>query len=362
MKKEQGLKIEVATFRVTVVAVMLSLLCTCGASNFDPLILIPGNGGNQLEARLTNHVILAPFTQCFAERMTLHYHQELDDYFNTPGVQTRIPHFGSTNSLPYLKHITGYMAPLVDSLQKLGYADGETLYGLAAEGHSSQVGSKFLKGLKNLIEEASNSNNGKPVILLSHKPPSWRKKFIKHFIALSAPWGGDIDEMYTFASGNTLGVPLVDPLLVRDEQRSSESNLWLLPNPKVFGPQKPIVITPNKTYSAHDMVDFLKDIGFPEGVYPYETRIVPLIGNIQAPQVPITCIMGTGVRTLETLFYGKGDFDERPEISYGDGDGTVNLVSLLVFQSLWKEEKNQYLKVVKIDGVRILQYLKMRLH
>lgn len=194
------------------------------------------------------------------------------------------------------------------------------------------------------------------------EPPSWRKKFIKHFIALSAPWGGDIDEMYTFASGNTLGVPLVDPLLVRDEQRSSESNLWLLPNPKVFGPQKPIVITPNKTYSAHDMVDFLKDIGFPEGVYPYETRIVPLIGNIQAPQVPITCIMGTGVRTLETLFYGKGDFDERPEISYGDGDGTVNLVSLLVFQSLWKEEKNQYLKVVKIDGVRILQYLKMRLH
>ena len=74
------------------------------------------------------------------------------------------------------RHITGYMAPLVDSLQKLGYADGETLfgapydfrYGLAAEGHPSQVGSKFLKDLKNLIEEASNSNTGKPVILLSH--------------------------------------------------------------------------------------------------------------------------------------------------------------------------------------------------
>ncbi|KAL3013291.1 hypothetical protein AAZX31_06G044200 [Glycine max] len=277
------------------------------------------------------------------------------------------------------RHITGYMAPLVDSLQKLGYADGETLfgapydfrYGLAAEGHPSQVGSKFLKDLKNLIEEASNSNNGKPVILLSHSlgglfvlqllnrnPPSWRKKFIKHFIALSAPWGGAIDEMYTFASGNTLGVPLVDPLLVRDEQRSSESNLWLLPNPKIFGPQKPIVITPNKTYSAHDMVDFLKDIGFPEGVYPYETRILPLIGNIKAPQVPITCIMGTGVGTLETLFYGKGDFDERPEISYGDGDGTVNLVSLLALQSLWKEEKNQYLKVVKIDGVSHTSILK----
>ena len=277
------------------------------------------------------------------------------------------------------RHITGYMAPLVDSLQKLGYADGETLfgapydfrYGLAAEGHPSQVGSKFLKDLKHLIEEASNSNGGKPVILLSHSlgglfvlqllirnPPSWREKFIKHFVALSAPWGGAIDEMFTFASGNTLGVPLVDPLLVRGEQRSSESNLWLLPNPKVFAPQKPIVITPNKTYSAHDMVDFLKDIGFPEGVFPYQTRIVPLIWNIQAPHVPVTCIMGTGVRTLETLFYEKGDFDERPQISYGDGDGTVNLVSLLALQSLWKEEKSQYLKVVKIDGVSHTSILK----
>lgn len=410
--KLQGLKIGVAT--VTVI-VMFSLLCLCGtttSTNLHPLILIPGNGGNQLEAKLNNEykpssficeswyplvkkkkgwfrlwfdssVILAPFTQCFAERMTLHYNPQLDDYFNTPGVETRVTHFGSTHSLlylnPLLKHITGYMAPLVDSLQQLGYTDGETLfgapydfrYGLAAEGHPSQVGSKYLTDLKNLIEEASSSNGGKPVILLSHSlgglfvlqllnrnPPSWRKKFIKHFIALSAPWGGAIDVMYTFASGNTLGVPLVDPLLVRAEQRSSESNLWLLPNPKVFVPQKPIVITPSRAYSAHDMVDFLNDIGFPEGVYPYETRIVPLIGNIQAPQVPITCIMGTGVRTLETLFYRNGDFDDRPEILYGEGDGTVNIESLLALQSLWKEEKNQSLKVIKMDGVSHTSILK----
>ncbi|KAL9313093.1 hypothetical protein ACSQ67_018545 [Phaseolus vulgaris] len=385
--KEQGV-VRIGFATVTVVVVMVSVVCTCGGStsgSLHPLILIPGNGGNQLEGKLNREykpssficeswypvgkknkgwfrlwfdssVILSPFTQCFAERMTLHYNPQLDDYFNTPGVLTRVPHFGSITSLlylnPHLKHITGYMAPLVDSLQKLGYADGETLfgapydfrYGLAAEGHPSQVGSKFLKDLKHLIEEASNSNGGKPVILLSH--------------SLGAPWGGAIDEMFTFASGNTLGVPLVDPLLVRGEQRSSESNLWLLPNPKVFAPQKPIVITPNKTYSAHDMVDFLKDIGFPEGVFPYQTRIVPLIWNIQAPHVPVTCIMGTGVRTLETLFYEKGDFDERPQISYGDGDGTVNLVSLLALQSLWKEEKSQYLKVVKIDGVSHTSILK----
>lgn len=277
------------------------------------------------------------------------------------------------------RHVTEYMARLVDSLEQLGYSDGETLfgapydfrYGLAAEGHPSQVGSKFLNDLRSLIENASTSNGGKPVILVSHSlgglfvlqllnrsPPSWRKKFIKHFVALSAPWGGAMDEVLTFASGNTLGVPLVDPLIVRGEQRSSESNLWLLPNPKVYGRQKTLVITQNRSYSAQDMSDFLKDIGFPEGVYPYETRIVPLLENIEAPELPITCIIGTGVRTPESLFYRNSDFDEQPEVLYGDGDGTVNMVSLLALQTLWKNEKNQSLKVIKIGGVSHTSILK----
>ncbi|CAK8532404.1 unnamed protein product [Lathyrus sativus] len=156
------------------------------------------------------------------------------------------------------------MAPLVESLEQLGYIDGENLfgapydfrYGLAMAGHPSRVGSK-LNELKSLVEEASNSNGGKPVILVSHilgglyvlellnqNPTSWRKKFVKHFIALFAPWCGTVDEM---------------------------SNLWLLPNPKMFDVEKPLVTTLNRSYSAHDMVDFLKDIGYPKRVYPYET-------------------------------------------------------------------------------------------
>lgn len=306
----------------------------------------------------------------------LYYDPELDDYRNAPGVETRAPHFGSTQSLlyldPHLKHITAYMAPLVESLEQIGYVNGKTLfgapydfrYGLAAEGHPSHVGSKFLQDLKELIENASSSNGGKPVILLSHSlgglfvlqllsrnPPSWRQKFIKHFVALSAPWGGTTQEMLTFASGYSLGVPLVEPLQVREEQRSSESNLWLMPNPKLFGRQKPLVITPNATYSAHDIAQFLNDIGFPEGVHPYKSRILPLTERYAAPGVPITCIIGSGVRTPETLFYGKNGFDEQPEVVYGDGDGTVNMVSLLALESLWSDKINQPVKVIRIPGV-----------
>ncbi|OMO50934.1 Lecithin:cholesterol/phospholipid:diacylglycerol acyltransferase [Corchorus capsularis] len=374
-------------------------------TNLHPVILIPGSGGNQLEARLTAEykpsslfcnrwypiskdkqgwfrlwfdpgVILAPFTKCFSERILLYYDPDLDDYHNAPGVETRVPDFGSTNSLlylnPWLKQLTAYMAPLVKSLEEIGYVNGENLfgapydfrYGLAPEGHPSKVGSKFLQDLKDLIEKASASNGGKPVILLSHSlgglytlqllnrnSPTWRRHFIKHFVALSAPWGGTVQEMLTFASGNSFGVPLVNPVLVRGEQRSSESNLWLMPSPKLFSPRKMLVLTPKMAYSAHDIPQFLNDIGFPEGVIPYESRILPLTEELKAPNVSVTCIVGSGVKTPETLFYGEAGFDAQPEIVYGDGDGTVNMVSLLALESLWADEKKQRLKVVILNGI-----------
>lgn len=276
------------------------------------------------------------------------------------------------------RHVTAYMASLVESLEQLGYIDGHNLfgapydfrYGLAAEGHPSSVGTQFLHDLKHLIENASSSNGGKPVIILSHSlgglfvlhllnrtEPSWRNKFIKHFVALSAPWGGTVQEMLTFASGYTLGVPLVDPLLVRGEQRSSESNQWLLPSPELFG-RKPLVIVQNRTYSAFDMPEFLEDIGFQEGVYPYRARILPLIERLITPEVPVTCIIGSGIKTPETLFYGRGGFDKQPEVVYGDGDGTVNMVSLLALESLWSNVTRQPLKVIKIPHVSHASILK----
>ncbi|KAE8657048.1 Lecithin-cholesterol acyltransferase-like 1 [Hibiscus syriacus] len=388
------------------VLVFTTMLCICTTiTNLHPLILVPGSGGNQLEARLTTgykplslfcnrwypiskdkegwfrlwfdpSVLLAPFTKCFAHRMMLYYDPDLDDYRNAPGVESRVPAFGSTDSLlylnPNLKKLTAYMAPLVDSLEEIGYVSGETLfgapydfrYGLAAEGHPSRVGTKFLEDLKHLIEKASASNGGKPVILLSHSlgalyvlqllnrnSPSWRQRYIKHLVALSAPWGGTVQEMLTFASGSSFGVPLVDPLLVSGEQRSSESNLWLLPSPKLFGPENALVITPDEAYSALEIPQFLNDIGFPEGVIPYKSRILPLTVALQAPNVSITCIFGTGVKTPETLVYGEAGFDEQPEVVYGDGDGTVNLVSLLALESLWNIDENQPLKVIRISGI-----------
>ncbi|KAH7665033.1 lysophospholipase III protein [Dioscorea alata] len=392
---------------------MLALLCLYRNSiavDLHPLVLVPGRGGNQLEARLTPKyksstlicklsalftkgswfrlwfspsIIASPFTRCFAERMMLYYDPIIDDYHNAPGVETRALNFGSTEGLmyldPHLTHITEYMATLVNSLEEIGYQSGKNLfgapydfrYGLAAEGHPCHVGNQYLQDLKKLIESAFVSNGKKPVIIVSHSlgglfvlqllnrsPLSWRHKYIKHFIAVSVPWGGTVLQMLTFASGYTLGVPIVDPLLVRGEQRSSESNLWLMPSPKFFA-RKPLVITEKKSYMASDIPEFLMDIGFGEGVCPYKTRIVPLLDSLKAPGVPVTCIVGTGVETPEMLVYGDEGFDVQPRIFYGDGDGSVNIESLLALKSLWSGLEGEHkLRVINVSGVSHMSLVK----
>ena len=269
------------------------------------------------------------------------------------------------------RHITEYMATLVRTLEEMGYRDGESLfgapydfrYGLAAEGHPSAVGLKFLRDLKELVENATKSNGGKPAIIVSHSlgglfvlqllsrsSRSWRQKFVKHFVALSAPWGGAVRTMLTFASGYSVGIPGLDPLLVREEQRSSESNIWLLPSPTTFD-GRALIVTPEKNYSAAEISVFLQDLGFSEGVLPYKNRILPIVKRLPSPGVALTSIIGTGVRTPETLIYGKEGFDRQPEIVYGDGDGTVNLNSLLALTSAWGGRTGQVFKLVNISRV-----------
>jgi lysophospholipase-3 len=129
----------VATTMVVMLSLMSSSLCVSAAARTTgavaeqqrhPVVLIPGTGGNQLEARLTEDykpsslvcrvwplvrgrggwfrlwfdpsVLVAPLTRCFAQRMTLFYDADADDYRNAPGVETRVSDFGSTSTLRYL--------------------------------------------------------------------------------------------------------------------------------------------------------------------------------------------------------------------------------------------------------------------
>lgn len=93
--------------------------------NVAPVVIVPGTGGNQLEAKLTSEYVASkpwccsfrkgffrlwldvktlfpPFTSCFADRLSLDYNPETDAYSNVKGVETRVPYFGTTEGMEYL--------------------------------------------------------------------------------------------------------------------------------------------------------------------------------------------------------------------------------------------------------------------
>jgi lysophospholipase-3 len=85
---------------------------------------------------------------------------------------------------------------------------------------------------------------------------------------------------------------------------------------------------------------------------PFMKRVLPKMMRIYAPMVPTTYLNGIGVQTPEQEVYMDGNFDVTPEHVYGDGDGSINLVSMLAFANeLHRQhlESNIYFNFIKIE-------------
>ncbi|KAK3150938.1 hypothetical protein QOZ80_3AG0239640 [Eleusine coracana subsp. coracana] len=341
------------------------------SKNLHPVVLVPGYGSNLLEARVTaaydppapsctlaadqlgewfqlwpNHTGMHDAAQapCFADQMSLVYDAGADDYRNAAdGVATRVPFFGSTRGL------VGW-DPLVRRLEALGYREGETLfaapydfrYAVAPRGHPSAVGARYFRDLARLLRRAWRLNRGRPAVLVAHsfgcaltyqfllsRPLPWRRRHVGHAVLLGPALGGFAEGVDGLVTGTGCGLPnaAARPMKAR-LARSQQSALWRLPTPL-----------------------FLEAIGFAEGVRPYVTRVLPMWRALPAPLVPVTSVIGVGVATPETFVFGTEEgFEGEPEVVYGDGDGTINMVSLVAVEE-WAGVQGQVLKVLRLPGV-----------
>ncbi|KAK2561458.1 Phospholipase A2 group XV [Acropora cervicornis] len=327
-----------------------------------PVIIVPGTGGSQLQAKINKPDVphwyctkttetyftlwlkktsLLPFAiDCWVDNMRY--------VTNAPGVETRVPGFGNTDTIDHLDtdNIVAYFSPMTDTLVSWGYKRGVTVRAAPYDfryGPESQ--SDYFAKLKKLIEETYLANGNKSITLMSHslgcpysliflnkQPNTWKDKYIFQWITLSGVWGGAAEQVSLFSSGNTLGVPhfLLNPLTVRGEQRTDTSNIFLLPSPELWSGQEILATTPDRNYTVKNYDQFFEDIGFPLG-----KKLRKLVGQpsypltAHAPNVTVHCLFGTGVDTAESFSFGKGAFpDAQPKVFYGDGDGTVNIRSL----------------------------------
>ncbi|VAH13973.1 unnamed protein product [Triticum turgidum subsp. durum] len=386
---------------LTLVVAAAALWWSSSRPRMHPVVLVPGYASNELDARLTelyrrpgcgahkgkksgwfrlflNYTALhddPDGVRCFADQMSTAYDAASDDYHNVPGVETRVPFFGSTRGFRHPdpdRRNFSYMDKLLERLEAAGYRDGETMFGapydfryaVAPAGHPSRTGTAFFTSLNSLVERASQLNGDRPAIIVTHsyggtlahqflirQPLAWRRRFVRHFIPVAAPWGRLVLGMQALISGNNLALPFVDPGALRKEYRSLQSSLWPLPSAKVFGAGQQLVSTRRRNYSASDVVDLLVDIGFGEGVEPYESRVLPLFKELpDGPRVPVTCIVGVGVATPERMVYPGDDFEATPDVVVGDGDGLVNLASLVAVEPEWRR-RGPYFRMVKVANV-----------
>ncbi|KAM3280289.1 hypothetical protein ACQJBY_047215 [Aegilops geniculata] len=310
--------------------------------------------------------------------MTLVFDLALDDYRNLPGVETRVPGFGSAYGFTSKNDVHNMfcMIRLREELEVLGYRDNYTLFGAPYDlrhappplGQPSQVYSDYYARVKDLLQLASEKNGNKPVILIGHSfggrvildflnstSLPWRQKFIKHMIVISpTPPTGFTHVLSNLASGpeDVIDFPTVPPLALRQMWRTFASPLLSLPSPAVFG-QKPLVITKNRNYSSYDYPQFLAALSYStDEVVPFTKRVLPTMLRVDAPMAPTTYLNGAGVQTMEQAIYWEGNFDVAPVIVHGDGDGCINLVSVLSFaKELHRQQRrnNIHFKFVKID-------------
>ncbi|KAM7536596.1 hypothetical protein Aperf_G00000086976 [Anoplocephala perfoliata] len=206
----------------------------------------------------------------------------------------------------------------------------------------------FVPKIKDLVEETFKNGQNQPVVLLAHsmgalytlkflnnQTNSWKRKYIKAFIAASAPLGGSMKALKIEASGDNFGVYFGNPLYYREVQRSMPSLAFLLPDPRLWSPDEIVIVTQTKNYTVHDYKEFFSDIGFPEGYQMYEDTKADMDSLVPPTGVDeIHCIYSSSLQTPAGMVYPSTFPDADPTLIYeSDGDGTVNSRSLSVCKS-----------------------------
>lgn len=278
--------------------------------------------------------------------MKLVYNSTTRRTSNAPGVVTRVQGFGKSQSVEYVdpSHVygTSYFDALVRQLVAYGYERNKNIFGAPYDfRRAPNELSDYFANLKKLVETVYRTNNNEPVSFICHSmgclyglyflnqnTQQWKDKHIRSFISLAGVYGGSVKAMRAFASGDNFGVIVVPSLSLRKDVRTFPSLAYLMPSREVWPKGQVLMTHRDKHYTVDDYQQFFHDIKYPTG-YEMWLDVKNLTSPSRPPGVEVHCLHGHKVSTPELLDYNLGDFpDAKPRVTYGDGDGTVNLISL----------------------------------
>jgi lysophospholipase-3 len=152
-------------------------------------------------------------------------------------------------------------------------------------------------------------------------------------------------------------VYVVSPLRVRPYQRSAPSTAFVMPSVNFWDKDEVIVVSPQRNYTVNDYQTLFNDIQFPTG-YDYWINNKDLLNELKPPEIESHEIYGSQMPTPGVLLYNNRTFPDLPPVVLPDnGDGTVNIRSLLGFTN-WQGKQKDDIHSFEIPGVDHLAILR----
>jgi hypothetical protein len=324
----------------------------------SPIVLIPGDGASVLEVKYDRSTVphwlcsksshgkwerlwvpnptelLPRQIDCWSDKIRLQYNET--NVTNAPGVEIRArPGREGLELVRDLPNSNVYRT-LCSAFEDLTVATYD--FRVSPRGNP-----QFLTQVKEMVEDAFEKSQTK-VILLTHSlgalfghyflthvvDAEWKDKFIQAWIPIAPAYGGVILGLKQLISGDTGGIPWLSGKDLKDEQRSYECSLWLLPREELYQDQV-LVKWKDRAFTAQDYDKLFALAGFSTFGVQWD-RIENLTTwsperQLKDPNVTVYPIYGNGVDT--PVQYDYTQLDREPTVvSDQAGDGTVSLSSL----------------------------------
>ncbi|ELP94166.1 1-O-acylceramide synthase precursor, putative [Entamoeba invadens IP1] len=278
------------------------------------------------------------------------------------GVTITVPDFGSTYALDSIDPnwpislATKAFHDLIKKFEKdLGYTDGVDMLGAPYDWRYFRFDEyshkeNWYENTKNLIKKAYETNGNKQVVLISHSMgglmtyklldymgEEFTKKYVKRWVAMSGPFLGAAKTIAAAFPGNNLDLP-ISAAKLRPVCRRAETISFLFPTGgNANWGETPLMTikSTGKVYTVDDMLELLgtlDDDFKKQHSYVYENGINGLYkkyNNKMPFGIETQCLISSQYETILGVTMDTPDYDTgKATLTYGDGDGTVNIQSL----------------------------------
>jgi hypothetical protein len=336
-------------------------------AGLSPLLLVGGFSGGSLDYKHTNDtqwsrlwinfyddVVQAKATM---EKLTLEVDTKANTYKNQTGISIRPVGFGTVSGVDYLLWYSGstpvkqssYLADMISHFEsKAGYKRDVNIRAATYDWRMgpSHMG-EYYDQTRRLVEDMYLNEAASPVVIMGHcyggtvmaeflasMDPQWKAKYVKALVIIASPLLGAYAALESLVSGSDDGyelfsIPLIPLLPMRAAVRTMEAMLWMLPRQGFAPDDKPLAITPSRNYTLHDIDALLVDSGAVD-TRLQRANIPQSAAPVRHPGVWVSCHIGTGTSTSQSLLYADGNLDSpaaHPDTV--DGDGTVSTKSAI---------------------------------